>query len=263
MTGLLVMAIVTAGLAAQATDASKVTVSAPARVVEFDTGKLKGDLVRLAWSPEAAEIYLQTAELDRRTGGVKLRHFLLGLDGKPPKGMDQEPAWATPYWMWKSAQTAPGRPVFKIDVEQQEKRVTSTSTPSGGDLARGGGADPLPGAGTSPGMSVDDAARAAEQSQMARVFTLKLRGQVIGEFVNVPAVPGLTFGWGPKGSGLIAFANTSGRLVVMDEQGRRQEMDGTQDVLLPAWTADGKRLAWLERKGRKKVELRVADVTIP
>ena len=263
MTALLVMVVAVASSAAQAPDASKVALSAPAPIVEFDTGKLKGNLVRLAWAPETNEIYLQTAELDGSTGGVKLRHFLLALDGKPPRSTDHEPSWAAAYWMWKSAQAAPGRPALRIGVEQQEKRVTSTSTPSGGDLARGGGADPLPGAGVNPGMSVDDAARAAEQSQMARVFTLKLKGQVIGEFVNVPATPGSTFSWGPQGSGLIAFAKLGGQLVVMDEEGRQQEVEGTRDVLLPAWTGDGKRLAWLEKRGRKKVELRVADVTIP
>ena len=35
------------------------------------------------------------------------------------------------------------------------------------------------------------------QSQTAHYYILKLKGEVVGEFVNTVAVPGLTFGWGP------------------------------------------------------------------
>lgn len=250
--------------AARPADATTLTFSAPTPVVEFDTGKLKGELVRLAWSPDATQVYLQTVERDLRAGSVKVRHYLLGLDGQPPKGADQEPPWAARYWAWKSAQAAPGLPSMKINVEQLQKRITATSTPAGGDLARGGSSTGgAPGPGFSPGISVDEAARAAEQSSMVSVFTLRLKGEVVGEFVNTPAMPGLTFGWAPAGTSLVAFSNTEGRLVVMDPQGRKQEVASTKSVLLPAWTDDGKRLGYLERTGRKKAALRVVDVTFP
>lgn len=244
-------------------DVTTLTFSAPVSVVEFDTGKLKGDLARLAWSPDATQVYLQTTERDLRAGSVKVRHYVVGLDGQSPKDVNQEPPWAVTYWAWKSGQAAPGLPSMKISVEQQQKRVTPTATPMGGDLARGGPTGATPGTGSGYGVSVGEAARAAEQSSMVSVFTLRLKGEVVGEFVNTPAMPGFTFGWAPAGTGLIAFANTDARLVVMDLQGRKREVPSTKAVLLPAWTDDGKRLGYLERAGRKKLALRVVDVAIP
>lgn len=244
-------------------DASKLTLSMPAAIVEFDTGKLKGDLSRLAWSPDAQQMYLQTVERER-TGAIKtVRHYLLALDGKPPKGIDVEPPWSAAYWSWKSTQAAPGVPAFKIEVEQQQKRMTGTSTPMGGDLAKGG-----PEGGTSTGgavtsLSVGEAMAAVNQSQMVNVFTLKLKGEVVGEFVNAPAVPGLTFGWAPAGTHLIAFSNTNGRIVIMDDQGRKQDIASSRAALLPAWTGDGQRLAYLERTAKNKAALKIVDVTRP
>jgi len=243
-------------------DASKLAISAPAAIVEIDVGKLKGELVRLAWSPDAMEIYLQTAERDSR-GNVKFRHYVMGLNGAPPKSADQEPAWAGPYWAWKAGQAAPGFPAWKIQVDQERKRVTATATPMAGNMARGDPSGADRGLGGSGGVSVEEAARAAEQSQMATVYTLKLKGEVVGEFVNVPAMPGVTFGWGPANSGLVAFANRDGHVVIMDDQGRKKEVPSSKSALLPAWTGDGKRLAYLERTGKKKVMLRIVDITAP
>jgi hypothetical protein len=235
-------------------DASSVTLSPPTVIVELDTGKLKGDLARLAWSPDAQQIYVQTVERDR--AGSRMRHYVLGLDNQPPRGVDSEPAWAGAYWFWKSGRAAPGLPTFMIDVEQRQKRLTATATPMGGDLARG-----APEGASATGMS--GGGQAAYQSQMTDTFILKLKGEVIGEFVNAPAVPGLTFGWGPSGTGLIAFANRDGLLVIMDSQGRKQEVASSKAVLLPAWTEDGKQLAYLEKTGKKKFVLKVVLVTRP
>jgi hypothetical protein len=260
---ILALAFVATAAAPSAADASKLTLSAPAAIVEFDPRKLKGDLFRLAWSPDAQQIYLQTIERDG-AGNIKVaHHYLLGLDGKPPKGADQEPAWSTAYWTWKSTQAAPGLPAFKIEVEEQQKRVTSTSTPMGGDLAKGGtGASGSPS--SSPvGLGTGDMMAAAAQTQTAHYYTLKLKGEVVGEFVNAPAIPGLTFGWGPQGTGLIAFANRDGRVVIMDDQGRKQEISSSRSALLPAWTDDGKRLGYLEKSSKDKAALKIVDVAKP
>jgi hypothetical protein len=239
-------------------DASKLTLSAPAAIVELDSGKLKGDLIRLSWSPDGQQMYVQTVERDR-TGGIKsTHHYLLALDGKPPKGVDEEPVWSTRYWAWKSGPSAPGLLTFKIDPEQQRRRRTATSTPMGGDLAKGG----VDGGAAGPGMSTGDVMAAAAQSQMESVWTLKLKGEVVGEFVNTPAIPGLTFGWAPMGTGLIAFANPEGRIVIMDDQGRKQPI-ASKGALLPAWTADGARLAYLEKTGKNKAALKIVDVKRP
>lgn len=261
MSILLALIFVVAAPASPAVDASKLTLSMPASIVEFDSGKLKGDLSRLAWSPDARQLYLQTIERDRDGNVKSMHHYVLALDGKPPKGVDVEPPWSTAYWSWKSAQAAPGLPAFKIDVEQQQKRITSTSSPMGGDLAKGGVEGGAGAAG--PGMTTGDAMAAANQSQMVSVWTYKLKGEVIGEFVNAAAVHGLTFGWAPAGTGLIAFVNKDGRVVIMDDQGHKQEVASSKSALLPAWTDDGKRLAYLEKTGKNKAALKIVDVTRP
>jgi hypothetical protein len=260
---LLALTFIVAVQAPPLVDASKLTLSAPATIVELDTGKLKGDLYRLAWSPDAQQMYVQTVERDR-VGNVKSTHhyLLMTLDGKPPKGLDAEPDWSTRYWGWKSGQTAPGLSSFKIDVEQLRQRRSATSVPMGGDLAKGGteGGSGLGGAATT--LSTGDAMSAAIQAQMVSVWKYKLKGEVIGEFVNAPAVHGLTFGWGPAGTGLIAFANPEGRIVIMDDQGRKQPI-ASKGALLPAWTGDGARLAYLEKTGKNKAVLKVVDVKRP
>ena len=251
-----------ASAAPPAVDASKLTLSPPAMIVEIDTKKLKGDPFRLTWSPDGQQIYLQTVERDR-SGNVKTAyHYLVPLNGQTPARTDQEPAWSAVYWGWKSTQAAPGLPNWKIDVEEQQKRMTSTATPMGGDLAKGGlegsGAMAPVGAG-----NTGDAMSASLQSQMAHYYTLKLKGEVVGEFVNVPAIPGFTFGWGPANTRLIAFANRDGRVVIMDDQGRKQEIASSKSALLPAWTDNGKRLAYLEKTGKNKFSLKIVDVTQP
>jgi len=68
---------------------------------------------------------------------------------------------------------------------------------------------------------------------------------------------------GPTGSGLIVFTPPDGKLVLMDSESRKLEVAGAKSAYLPAWTTDGKRIAYLEKSGRKKFLLRVVDVTLP
>jgi hypothetical protein len=251
--------LLTLGQAVSPAQAPSLVLSAPAALATLDFGNLKGEPFRLAWSPDGSQLYLQTVERDS-IGSIKAaRHYLFKIGEKSPKRIDAEPAWASQYWAWKSGQAAPGRPALKIDVEQRQETRRTTSAPTGGDLARGG-------AGSSGGRgggaaTVGDVAAAAAQSQLVHVVVLRLRGEKIGEWVNAAVVPGLTFGWAPEGTGLIAFADPDGGLVLLDEKGGKQKVSGTRDVLLPAWSADAKRLAWIERGGRKKGTLRIAEVS--
>jgi Tol biopolymer transport system component len=73
-------------------------------------------------------------------------------------------------------------------------------------------------------------------------------------------VPGLTFGWSPKGVGLIAFADTSGKLSLMDRTGAVRRIDSTKAVTLPAWSMDGTKLAYLEKTARTTYALVIATV---
>jgi hypothetical protein len=48
----------------------------------------------------------------------------------------------------------------------------------------------------------------------------------------------------------------------MDQQGVRKEIDGSSEAVLPAWSPDGSRIAWLQRDGRKKFVLQASNVSV-
>jgi Tol biopolymer transport system component len=232
-----------------------VQVSTPTLVTTLDGAKLKGEPTQLAWSPDKSQLFLQAAERDGQGMLVKPRYYLLSAaDGKLTSA-DGPPAWATDYWTWKSNQYAPGSTTFGIDIKMEDQTVSATSSPMGGDLAKGG-AD-----GGTGGTSAGDVAAARAQQQTQKVFTLKLKGENVGQFVGQQFVPGYTFGWSPKTIGMIAYANSAGRLALMDQDGKKQEVESTKNVVLPAWSIDGSKIAFLQKSGKNKYDLFVAGVT--
>jgi len=237
--------------------AGPLNLSAPQMVSEVDAGKLKGEPARLAWAPDGSELYLQTIERDGPGRVKSTKHYLVSVAAGTLKSVDQEPAWASKYWSWKSSQMSPGAPAFKIAVVPRQETKRSTSAPTGGALAKGGGADPL------AGTTVADVASANEQTQILTIYTLKLGGETLGEWVNEPVTPGANFSWAPAPMHAIVFAKRDGGpLIVLDDSGHKQELSGAKAATLPAWSDDGKRLAWLERKDKKKkYELMIAEVS--
>lgn len=228
----------------------------PTTIAELDMGKLKGTPSRLAWSADGSRLYVQTMEGTFGQPNAKLRHYVFAASNGSKEDVQAEPEWASAYWAAKSGQTPPGDPSLKIALETEQRRERTVSVPKGGDLARGG---------TVPDQTSDDGgAAAAFNSQSVTVHSMRLGRETIGEFVNSVIVPGLTFGWGPKGSSVIAFAaQKSGRIVVMDARGSKQEIAGSQDAILPAWSPDGGSIAWLQKDGRRSFLLRVARVSTP
>jgi hypothetical protein len=70
------------------------------------------------------------------------------------------------------------------------------------------------------------------------------------------------FGWGPVGSGSIAYTDREfGHLVLLDRNKHKQAVAGVKDALLPAWSTDGTRLAWVQKTARKKYALVWATVS--
>ncbi|MGH9329059.1 MAG: hypothetical protein ACRD09_01335 [Vicinamibacterales bacterium] len=242
------------------TSAEALRVTAPVVVAELDMGKLKGEPFRLAWSPDGKELYLQTAERDGVGAMKSARHYIVQTAGGAPKEVRDEPAWATKYWAWKSWKAAPGSSAFAISVDERREIIRATSAPKGGSVA-GMGGDPTAGApvgGGGPGGASGTVA--IGEGQNATIRTMKLKGEVIGEWVNAGIVPGLTFGWSPASLNLIAFSGKEEDVVIMDDQGRKQKIDTDKLTRLPAWSDDGKKLAFLEQKDRKKFVLHVVDI---
>jgi len=229
----------------------------PRIVGEIDLGQMKGSrLRRLAWSPDGSELYLQTYDPDVKAQPKDVYHFIVSTTDATARQVDAEPAWAAEYWLWKAAQMAPGDPEFKIEVVTEKGIAAATALPMGGDMAKGG-VDTSGGSGA----SMDAMLEAARQSQNTMTYRMRLHGQTVGEWINHPIMPGLTFGWGPKGSDVIAYADAKGgQLIIMDKDGKRQKIEGTRDVALPSWTADGTRMAYLESRGRTKYAVVIAAV---
>jgi hypothetical protein len=251
---LLVFAGAVAAAAQGPVPVGNVQVSAPATIASLDMGKLKGEPSRLAWSPDGSQLYVQTLEGGFGMPGAKLRHYIVAVNGGAVKDLQVEPEWLSPYWTEKSGQASPDVPGLKVDLKTEQRTERTTSAPMGGDLARGGTT-------TAAGASGGDAASAAYTAQTVQVITLKLLGESIGEFVNAALVPGLTFAWGPKGSQAIAFTTIKdGKVVLMNVEGKKQEIAGTKEAVLPAWSAGASRLAWLQKDGRKKYDLRVVTL---
>lgn len=236
--------------------AASVIVTPTPPVVDIDMRQLKGPLVRqLAWSPDKTELYLQTYEANRDASIKATYHYVIAVRDGARRQVEIPPGWAVAYHQWKSAQASPNDATWKIDVSSERKIRSATSIPMGGDLARGGSVD------ATGGISADTVASAVAQSGNVDVYTMRLSGEVVGEWTNHPIVPGLTFGWAPKGQTLIAFADKAGQLAVMDRAGKSTRVNGTQKVTLPAWSHDGTHLAYLQQKDRHTYTLIVASVS--
>ena len=229
------------------------TISAPATLATFSTGDLKGDPVRLAWSADGTELYLQTTERGRLN--PVMHHYLFAIADGKRKSVSAEPAWYKASWAAKSDRYSPDDPKFLIEIASEKRVARTTSTPMGGDMARGS-AD----AGSS-GSSSDEALAAAQGRQGVTVLSMKLGGQIIGAFENTNVVPGMTFGWAPKGAHAIAFAAPdNGKIVIMDTKGKTQEIADTQDAVFPAFSPDGTKVVWLRKDGRRDFLLQMSEI---
>jgi hypothetical protein len=233
-----------------AIDVSKITVSTPTTLTVVDVDKIDGDPWRLAWSPDGTQLHL--AAIKRKGTQLQQTDWVIDLQSPTAKPAAPLPEWATKYWEWKSWKSAPGNAAFEIGLDQQRKNVSATARPMGGDLARGG-------ASVSPGTSVEEAAGGTSTNLL--VITMTLKGEIIGRWEGEPMVPGMTFGWGPQGSDMMAFAGQDGKLALVDLQGRKQKINGTKDVRLPAWSVDAARLAWVEKQDKKKFRIQIANVS--
>src|SRR5690242_12651353 len=210
---------------------------------------MKGEPRRLSWSSRDDELYIRTTEGDKPSDAV--HHYLVAESSGELSQAPSEPDWAIEYWTFKSDRYAPDMPSLVIDVAQGAETI-KIGTGSAGAIDSNR-SDPTT-------MSAGNIDREA-QRQKERVVRLTLLGETIGRFVNVQPLPGLTFGWGPAASGAIVFADLDGRLILLDASHHKQTVAGVKDAILPAWSTDGRNIAFLRKTGRKKYTLSVVDIT--
>ena len=233
-------------------DVAALKIGAPATVVELDLGKLKGDLRQIGWAPDGQQLYIQTAE--GAAANPRLRHYTVAIGGGAVTTVQEQPDWAKAFWEFKSDRWAPGIGELEIGVQQKFETLKVGTGPAGA-LDREG--TPLGGGNvTNP----DTIAKSTDQNQKQFVIRLTLLDETIGEFVNQQPIPGLTFGWGPEKSGAIAFTDGDGRLLLLDRQKHQRAVAGAKNALLPAWSLDGKQLAWVQKSGRRKFTLVYAAI---
>jgi hypothetical protein len=229
-------------------DCARVVLSAPASVAEIDGSKLKGSLVRLAWGTDGS-FFVRSAETDRYQNELG-RNFLVAPGGALTQ-VPEEPAWAAMYWAWKAGFSAPGAPDFRFDVDTREQNKTATgSTSEAAGVQNPNRSDP----------TASPIAKDVASMQKVVTTTLRLKGEQIVQVQNARLVPGTTFSWAPAPAAALAFVNGRKRLVIMDRAGRKLEVPGTGDVLLPAWSPDGGRIAWIQKFEKKKYAIMAVEV---
>lgn len=238
---------------AQAPRVSSLRFSNPVTIATLDLAELPGEPSRLAWSPDGTQLYFQTLEGGFGKPDVARHHYLLDVKIGSREDLQVEPEWAVVYWAAKSGQSSPDDPPLRIELKTERRKERTTSLPQGGDLARGG---------TSPGISENDQVSILAQQSVADI-TLLLFGETVGHFENTVLVPGLTYGWGPMGAKIIAYTSPKGgRVTVMDDGGQKKDVPGSRDAILPAWSPDGDRIAWLQKSGRRRFVLQVTHVSV-
>jgi hypothetical protein len=47
----------------------------------------------------------------------------------------------------------------------------------------------------------------------------------------------------------------------MEASGKKRQIEGTKDVIVPAWSGDGRRIAFFQKAGKNKYELFVLNIT--
>jgi len=230
-------------------------VGAPAKTATIE---LKGEPIRLAWAADGTQLAIATGERDK-AGMVNNNprfYVLSAADGKLAPSPTW-PEWADKYWTWKSNNYTPWSSTTAIEAKSDVKTLNATSAPMGGALAKGSPSGDPSGGGT----TAEEVARHAYERQQVNVVTLTLMGETVGYFEGVQFIPGYTFGWAPKDLASIAYVTQAGRLAVMDKDGKKQQLDDTKNALLPAWSVDGTKIAFLQRSGKNKYDLFVAPVT--
>ena len=199
---------------------------------------MNGSIRRLSWGPNRSSIHIQTGESDGRT-----YDYIVDLVTHEISLAFGEPGWAQEYWMRKSSLSAPGLPSLKLEITENNRRTKPI--PFTGGFGNGGAQT----------ADVRNPVDAYEHE-----VTVRYLGQEIGNWINGTPMAGDTFGWGPDGTGALIFADSHGRLTLIDQAKHRLAVPAAKDASFPAWSSDGETLAFLQKSGRRKYVLMTAGV---
>jgi len=214
-------------------DQTAFNIGSPITLAELDLGKLKGELHRIAWSPDGASIYIQTRQ------GTDAHHFVVSIAGDR-KVVPQpiEPEWAVASWRRKSSLTAPGAPRLAMKIMKDAQKRASSYL---------GGAPNLAG-------SIERELT----PEFDEVLSYNVYDEQVGNWVR-ELTPGEAYGWGPDETGLVAFVNARGQILLRGPHARQMVPD-LSDALLPAWSDDGTTVAFVQKMGRKRYRLACVSV---
>jgi hypothetical protein len=198
--------------------------AAPVTVASLPRAAIPAPPSRLAWDPEGRQAYVGVAATRKSPAA----HLLVSVADAQVTTVQAEPDWAVRYWSWKAAESAPWLPSRRMVAETRQTRaVQGVVTPMTGR-------DPTL-----------DAVRSV--SPLSTVLTLS--GDAVTETSADHPFSGARYSWSPWALGALAFVSAKGRVVIVDVNGQKLEVQRTAGALLPAWAEDGQRIAYLQGQG--------------
>lgn len=223
----------------QPVDATRLVVSKPRTAFRVKDDAMGGTPARLTWSPDGQSFCIMAMRLDSGgtvTGGA-LR--VVSMNGRV-QNVEQPPDWAVAYWNWKMGDHAPWLPEAMLSrSDKTEIRGQSHWSPlTSGYSTPGLGREPI----------------------ALPTVVYSFGGEEVGVARSRLMAAGSTFGWSPFAMGALAYFDKRGLLVVIDSNGRKQDVPDTRGGGLPAWSPDGRLIAYLERDRGYAVKL--VDVSV-
>jgi hypothetical protein len=184
---------------------------------------------------------------------VRKMDFSLSADGEDFKEEEEQPSWAGPYWNFKSSLTSPDGAEIKRDAS---RRVESSYRLSGKVVGR-------PWYAWRRTAALDKHLTADHtRSPDAATRTSPSRG--LGETRSGPEphlfYPGMTWSWSPPGGNAIVYYDDF-KVRIMSNDGKVKKKIASGDYYLPAWSHDGKKVAFIRLPTSEIWDIHVVELT--
>lgn len=204
-------------------DATRLEVSPGRILVKGGEDDFGGAPARLAWSPDSTQLLLRTVRRDAKGALTSDTLLLLSGEGRLER-VAGAPEWAMPYWNWKSGLEAPWRPECRLTSEDRMMALL----PEQLNIFKSG-------------FTRDFSRTPTEMPVTVHEFL----GEQVAMITDPLYARGCTFSWAPFAQGALAFRDRRALLVLMDAAGRKHDVPGSMHALLPAWSPNGRRMAFV------------------